>query len=135
MSNGFRMAETKILLTCSRYCVALIVGIYEMTERNTPGVGKVLAESSLASIPEAHCYLRVGPMRVDVTREQANSVEAIHEILYEEEIAPDQIGEYKKNLHRQFLQEWKQSSDLAKAYTLEELWGIRESCIEALEHL
>src|SRR5204862_2107860 len=37
--------------------LALTVGIYEMNEANTPGVGAVLAAHGLATIPEAHCYL------------------------------------------------------------------------------
>src|SRR5215813_13450772 len=38
--------------------VVLTLGIYEMHERNTPGVGVVLDRYGLLYIPEAHCYLR-----------------------------------------------------------------------------
>src|SRR5215510_6425949 len=37
--------------------LALTLGIYEMTERNTPGVGPVLDRHGLDRIPEAHCYV------------------------------------------------------------------------------
>jgi hypothetical protein len=29
-----------------------------MSEANTPGLGRVLSQHGLDSIPEAHCYLR-----------------------------------------------------------------------------
>src|SRR5580700_6606875 len=48
--------------------IALVLGIYEMTEENTPGVGAVLAKYGLAILPEAHCYLRAAGRRIDVTR-------------------------------------------------------------------
>ncbi len=35
--------------------IKLMLGIYEMMESNTPGVGPVLLSKSLSSIPEAHC--------------------------------------------------------------------------------
>src|SRR5215472_5023270 len=47
--------------------IALCIGIYEMDGRNTPGVGAVLEEHGLTSIPEAHCYLKRGSKRFDVT--------------------------------------------------------------------
>jgi hypothetical protein len=72
------------------------VGIYQMSERNTPGVGRVLAKYSLACLPEAHCYLRYDGIRIDVTRILAEApAEPIVHFLYEEEITPPQVGEYK----------------------------------------
>src|SRR5687768_10106901 len=38
--------------------VELVLGIYLMDGRNTPGVGGVLAAHGLRAIPEAHCVLR-----------------------------------------------------------------------------
>jgi len=38
--------------------VQLALGIFEMNERNTSGVGQVLTKRGLTYIPEAHCYLR-----------------------------------------------------------------------------
>jgi hypothetical protein len=87
--------------------LALVVGIYEMHERNTPGVGPILKKYGLAALPEAHCYLRFRENRVDVTREiNARPAEAIAQFLYEEDITPEQIGDYKVSLHRKFLGRW-----------------------------
>src|SRR5215471_3157718 len=47
--------------------IRLMLGIYEMNARNTPGVGQVLEEHHLPCIPEAHCYLVHQDRRIDVT--------------------------------------------------------------------
>jgi hypothetical protein len=78
----------------SRSKIALVVGIYEMSERNTPRVGRVLAKYSLACLPEAHCYLRYDGIRIDVTRILAEApAEPIVHFSYEEEITPPQVGD------------------------------------------
>lgn len=80
--------------------VALTLGIYAMHERNTPGVGMVLARSDLAFLPEAHCYVTYEGQRVDITRSGVEPTEPISRFLHEETIAPEQIGDYKVMLHR-----------------------------------
>jgi hypothetical protein len=114
--------------------IALIVGIYEMNQRNTPGVGTVLEKYRLESLPEAHCYLRANRKNIDVTRAPADSsAEPISHFIHEEEIVPDQIGEYKVSLHRRFLQQWIVQTTPQIPYTPTGLWRIREECIAALE--
>jgi hypothetical protein len=113
--------------------VALFVGIYEMNGRNTPGVRGVLESHNLVSLPEAHCYLCSNGIRVDLTQPiHAVKSGPINQFLHEEEIDPDQAGEYKQALHRRFLRRWIEESDAPAAYTFEELWRIREQCIAAL---
>ena len=110
--------------------IGLAIGIYEMTERNTPGVGPVLAKYGLPSIPEAHCYLTYQGTRLDVTRSNVAPSEPIKRFLYEETIVPDQIGRYKTELHQRFIQNWV--SQLAASRNWQEIWQIREECIAAL---
>jgi hypothetical protein len=113
--------------------VDLCLGIYYMTERNTPGVGRVLERHSLPLVPEAHCYLRNGHARIDVTRVPGHQPqESITRFVYEETISPDQIGKYKNELHRRFLQQWIAATKPVSASTLEQIWSIREECIAAL---
>jgi hypothetical protein len=50
----------------------LMLGIFEMGEANTPGVGGVLQAHRLDAIPEAHCYLRSGADRIDATSAAAS---------------------------------------------------------------
>jgi len=78
--------------------ITLMIGVYEMNERNTPGVGRVLEAHRLTCLPEAHCYLRAHRKRVDSTREIAVAPAGqISNFLHEEEIEPEQIGAYKSN--------------------------------------
>ena len=110
--------------------ISLVVGIYEMNAENTPGVGSVLKRYRLASLPEAHCYLRYSGKRIDLTRDSISRREL--EFVLEEDIVPEQIGEYKAALHRRFMRQWMTQSDVPGRRNLEELWQIREECIVAL---
>ncbi|MFN0070386.1 MAG: hypothetical protein ACKVVP_02710 [Chloroflexota bacterium] len=115
-----------------RISVQLTLGIYEMTEANTPGIGRILDLHGLPLLPEAHCFVTYQGIRVDVTR-LAAAAEPIHSFLHEEPITPEQIGEYKVSMHRTFMQSWLiVNPDLARGQTLEHVWAIREACIATL---
>jgi len=111
--------------------VTLTLGIYRMHERNTPGVGVILTHYGLSFIPEAHCYLTYKEQRIDVTRSGTEPAEPISDFFYEETILPAQIGEYKVNLHKEFLRRWLAEHG-ANGYSFERLWNIREACIAVL---
>ena len=111
--------------------VSLILGIYEMSERNTPGVGRVLSKYGLESIPEAHCYLSHKGGRIDITGVPAGA-EPIDSFLHKEPITVDQIGVYKNDLHQRVLREWISRTDSVRGRSLEEVWRIREECLAAL---
>jgi len=114
-----------------RLDVTLWVGVYEMTAANTPGVARILQNYGLERLPEAHCYLRRGETRIDLTFADVPPLIGSDTFLYEEQIAPEQIGEYKKNLHFKFLERWATQRS-AKQYPADKLWQIREQCIDAL---
>jgi len=115
-----------------RIDLVLMLGIYEMNEGNTPGVGSVLQKHRLKALPEAHCYLRFGNEGIDVTRQRASDLEPISHFLYEEEIHPNQITLYKIGVHKSFLQRWMAEGQGAGEMTLASIWAIREECITAL---
>ena len=107
--------------------VALVMGVYEMDEANTPGVGAVLKPNGLRSVPDAHCYLAYEGARVDLTRREGEA-EQIQRFLHEEEIEPYQIGEYKVEAHKRFVRRWAEERGLDPVH----LWRVREECIAAL---
>lgn len=119
------------LATEQRLPVALVLGIYLMNERNTPGIGRVLAHHGLAEIPEAHCYLMHDDVRIDLTRDIAGRTEAIAALLHEEQILPAQVNLYKVHIHQEFMRNWLQTNEF-KSWTFDELWRVREECIAAL---
>jgi hypothetical protein len=114
----------------NRLPVELTLGIYEMNERNTPGVGAVLAEYGLVSLPEAHCYLTCRGIRIDVTRSSINPTEPISRFLHEEAISPEMIGDYKVRMHQNYIREWATRAVTGRSW--EQVWNIREQCISAL---
>lgn len=106
--------------------VELRLGIYEMDEDNTPGVGPVLRRYGLGCVPEAHCYLAYRGVRVDLTRDEP--AEPMGTFLHEERIEPAGIGAYKMATHRGFMREWASRRNLDPG----QVWRVREECILAL---
>jgi len=114
--------------------IALCIGIYEMDGLNTPGVGAVLRTNELTAIPEAHCYLKYGPQRIDLTWARGDPRrQPIEKLLDEVEISAEQAGAHKAHFHQQFIRNWMKAASLPCAFTFEELWAVREACIHALE--
>ena len=111
--------------------VSLTIGIYDMDQANTPGVGPVLAAHGLRSLPEAHCYLRYADSRIDVTRSGVEPEAPIERFHREWPIAPEEIGRHKLELHRDYLRDWL-ARPSSPRLGLDQLWAIREACIAAL---
>ena len=110
--------------------VELHIGIYQMNEKNTKGVGSVLTKHNLAYIPEAHTYLKINGNVLDITRTTENTDSFEDSLLAERQILPYQIGDYKINWHQTFLKQWILDEQLS--YSFQEIWKIREECITAL---
>jgi hypothetical protein len=111
-----------------RYDVKLTIGIYEMCEENTPGVGGVLSAASVTSIPEAHCYLSVEGERLDFTGVAPGSLSPFTALIAESIVPPHDLIETKNRLHRQVLAAWAN----AHGSTVDWAWATREACIAAL---
>ena len=107
----------------------LVVGIFNMHERNTPAVGATLRQHGLAYLPEAHCYLTWQGQRLDYTRPGATDFEA--DLVAEREFAPAELAAGKVPYHQHYLRNWLASLD-ARGLSLWQLWRIREQCIADL---
>ena len=112
--------------------IQLFIGIYKMTEANTPGIGKVLSSNNLEYLPEAHCYLKVDGIRKDVTAVNSDIQKIEPSLLEEIEIQPNQIGTFKVNFHKRFLTKWIEANQIP--FNIDAIWQIREKCIENLSH-
>lgn len=110
--------------------VKLILAIYKMTEANTPGIGSVLQRNELEYIPEAHCYLEVGGVSLDLTNANSDLLRIEKDIVKILEIEPSQVDEFKVEYHKDFIRKWIEEESLTS--TFEEIWRVREECIEAL---
>jgi len=111
--------------------VSLFIGIFRMNAINTPLVTHTLHTYALDYIPEAHCYLKINGEILDVTNGIANGDSFLPDLLEEQEIVPEQIGEFKISYHKDYLAKWLRENP-AIPYSLKELWDIREQCIRDL---
>lgn len=110
--------------------VQQILGIYKMTDNNTPGVGDTQLTLTIDYIPEAHSYLKIGNEYFDYTNPRASYKRIELALLYEIKIQPQDVVEKKLRIHQDFIMQWidEQQLDLS----LDEVWAKRESCIDRL---
>lgn len=111
--------------------VQLILAFYKMNDKNTPGIGDVLKRNNLSYIPEAHCYLKVYGKELDITNIHSDFNRYKNDIIESKEIQPNDVIENKVIWHKKFIQHWMKETQQTK--TFDELWAIREACIEQLE--
>ncbi len=111
--------------------VKLILVFYKMDGQNTPGIEQVLKAHSLNYIPEAHCYLKCNNEILDITNVNSNVENYSNSIIETKEIESVDVIENKILWHRQYLETWMKECKIEM--TLDELWFIREKCIQALE--
>jgi hypothetical protein len=111
---------------CGRTEVKLMLGLYEMSEENTPGATAALGE--LTAIPEAHCYLAVGGERFDFTGLPAGAASPFDSLIEERAVSPAELRSTKLAYHRRALDAWARAQGLAP----DDAWRIRERCIALL---
>jgi hypothetical protein len=136
LKEGCGTSGTKhaLLLRMSReirFVVNLRLAFFYMNEVNTPEVAGVLKDAGLASIPESRCFLRRVDRRIDVTHPNPAGMLTPPELFGEETIRPEQVLDYKHELHRGIMERWSHT-DEAAGLTPDELWAVRESCIRVL---
>ncbi|MGB1269335.1 MAG: hypothetical protein ACPG45_06330 [Flavobacteriaceae bacterium] len=120
----------KIALEQESCHVKLYLCIFKMHGSNTPKLKSILDQYALDYIPEAHCILKVAGKFVDVTNAQSAYENIKNDVLEQVEIQPEQIGDYKVNYHQAYLNKWLKAEN--RQYSFEELWKIREQCINRL---
>lgn len=110
--------------------IKLIIGLYKMSQENTPKIGSELSKNGMDYIPEAHCYLEINNQKVDITSNNSDFQKIEKDIIVEKEIQPKQVSDYKVAYHKSFLKQWIKDNTLD--FSFDEIWTIREQCIENL---
>jgi hypothetical protein len=113
---------------CGRNDVRLTLGLYEMSEHNTPGVGMVLQAAALQSVPEVHCYLTWQGRRYDFTGLPRGSSSPFESLTEEKPVLPEDLPTAKVQFHRYAMVHWAQE----RGVDPELAWNVRERCMEAL---
>ncbi len=109
----------------------LVIGLFRMNARNTPAVKATLEHHRLEHIPEAHCYLKYHGVILDHTKPGSTAADFADDLIEEQVISPDQITTFKVEYQRSSIANWLASS-AHNRLSLEEIWSIREQCIQDL---
>lgn len=112
--------------------VSLVLGMYKMNQYNTPKIGNVMSENSIAFIPEAHCYLKIRGVRMDFTTNNSEFQKNEKDIIHELNIELEQVVSFKAQYHKEFLKDWIKENEVSLKF--DEIWSIREQCIENLSN-
>lgn len=130
--RGTCSSKHRLLATVAHECgctdIELVVGIYSMSEKNTPGVGAVLEPAGVVSIPEAHCYLRLAGRRYDFTGLSSGSSSPFDALLSEHVVRPARLRADKADIHQDAIRRWAARHGM----TFAGAWSLREACIDAL---
>lgn len=110
--------------------VQLYLGIYKMSNKNTPKIGNALDTYPIDFVPEAHCYLKINGQPLDATSTHSDFSILKNDILQEIVISPAQVNTFKVEYHKYFLQNWLKKENLALSF--KDVWAIREQCIQNL---
>ena len=130
--RGTNSSKHHLLATVAQTCghpeVVLTLGIYAMSECNTPGVGAILEAASVSSIPQAHCYLTVDNQRLDFTGPPQASESPLRSLTAEFFLTPDKLAERMAPLQQQALAQWATQQGVS----FEAAWALRQACFAVL---
>lgn len=124
-------ALRKLALENGRKDVKLMLGIFKMDSHYAPAIKKTLDKYQLNYIPEAHNYLKFKEEYFDFTKPNASYSDFKNQIVFEQELEHHEIADHKVSIHQKFLVSWLQAEKLN--FSLEEIWKIREQCIQDLQ--
>lgn len=111
--------------------IQLVLCIYSMDKHNTPNIGATLDNTGIASLPEAHCYVQLGEMALDLTFPDSDMARLEPYILEKKTITPNMVGTYKVDYHQSFIKKWTFEAYPDRDWS--EIWSLREACISELE--
>jgi len=110
--------------------IKLVLSIFKMNGKNTPGIGNLILKANLDHIPEAHCYLKIENQVYDLTHPSSSFEKIKDDVMHEQFILPDNIGQYKIDFHKAYISRWISENGIL--LTSQDIWRLREECIKAL---
>jgi len=109
----------------------LVLGVFMMNGRISPEVNRILDSYNLHEIPEAHNYLKYKGAIIDLSFDNQDSSSLPGQPVEELIISAQQIADFKVKYHQMYMKSWLELNNHIP-YQFEELWAIREECIQAL---
>ncbi|MEO6902140.1 MAG: hypothetical protein ABI315_03220 [Bacteroidia bacterium] len=109
----------------------LMLGLFKMSAKNTPKISAILQKNKLTYFPEAHTYLKFNNCIFDYTTIASKPADFVNDLMEEIIIQPYQISDFKVDYHKKRLTDWLEKNPSIN-YTLNDVWAIREQCIQKL---
>ena len=109
--------------------LSLALCAYEF-DRYDPVVDQILRRHRLIGLPDMCGYIKYQNRLVSIVE---GSFCPQQRVVSEMEIAPVQIGNFKRRYHQKYLENWLQLEGLDRIWSVEQVWKVREECLEAVE--
>ncbi len=109
--------------------LSLVLCVYDFN-RDCPIIGDVLRQYALPVLPEICGCLKYRQQLYSL-EERSRSLR--RDVISEIEIAPAQIGNFKRRYHRNYLENWLSLERIDRKWSVEQVWRIREECLRAVE--
>ncbi len=106
----------------------LIMCTFNMNAHNTEAAAPLLTANQMEAIPEVTCLLKYKDEIFDLTSPTSYPG---FEVMSDIEIAPLQIGNFKRRYHLNYIESWLELEKIRHS-SVEKIWQIREACIEAI---
>lgn len=110
--------------------IQLMLGLFKMNATNTPAIAATLAQHGLTYLPEAHNYLRYQGIIFDFTKPGFDKAIWAQDLIEEMEITPSHITDFKVAYQKNYLAQWLKTNQIN--LSIDEIWAIREQCIQDL---
>ena len=110
--------------------LSLTLCVQKFDGETYPEVNRILARYGLSDLPDMNGCLKYQG-RLYTVAEGSLSVRC--EVLSEVEIAPVQIGTFKRRYHQKYLENWLQMEGLSGKWSVAQVWHIYQKCLRAIE--
>lgn len=112
--------------------IQLTLVLFKMNATNTPKLKSILEENDLEYIPEAHCVLKVNGEYEDLTFNTSTIKNIENDILDKKEVSLGFILNNKTDFHKDYLETFIANNSEFTKKSFDEIWTIREACIQIL---
>lgn len=109
--------------------ITLALCAYDLADCYRPWINPILRRHQLPSLPEIDACLKYEDHVFTLeTPDYCPNQEIISAI----DIAPVQIGNFKRRYHQNYIEHWLQIEGLDHQWTVAQVWNIRGECLKAI---
>lgn len=110
--------------------INLGLAIYNLTPQRFPELKDILQKFNIPYIPESHNFMVYNNIFLDITFPGDCKILLPSEVNQEEKILPEQIINYKIEVHKKYLEKWYKENDFN--FSMEEFNEAHRQCVTKL---